>query len=130
MKKYRRAEKYFRESISHCKNINLRAETAKTYMEYGILLNELNRPQEARKYWVQATQFGTVYNLTNRERQILLLLFEGTKNDLIQDKLHISGNTLKTHLKNIYSKLKINSRKELLNLFMKFIEQDRITGTS
>lgn len=106
------------------------------------LSSSLRKMAEVKKGYVQepafdlksrsvlANKFGTFYNLTNRERQILLLLFEGTKNDLIQEKLHISGNTLKTHLKNIYSKLKINSRKELLNLFMKFIEQDRITGTS
>ncbi|MFP2997987.1 response regulator transcription factor [Spongiivirga sp. MCCC 1A20706] len=47
--------------------------------------------------------------LSNREREVLTLLAEGNSYDVIADKLFISKNTIKFHLKNIYIKLQVNS---------------------
>lgn len=48
--------------------------------------------------------------LSEREMDILKLLYEGVSNNQIAAQLFISINTLKTHLKNIYLKLDVNNR--------------------
>jgi two-component system response regulator DegU len=48
--------------------------------------------------------------LTKREAEIVGLLSQGRKNKAIADRLSISEKTVKTHLANIYPKLKIHSR--------------------
>jgi len=51
--------------------------------------------------------------LTLREINILKYLNEGYKNKQISEHLFISCNTVKTHVKNIYTKLNVNKREEL-----------------
>jgi len=48
--------------------------------------------------------------LTMREINILKYLNEGYKNKQISEHLFISCNTVKTHIKNIYTKLNVNKR--------------------
>ncbi|MEM9917588.1 MAG: response regulator transcription factor [Bacteroidota bacterium] len=50
--------------------------------------------------------------LTGREREVLNLLCQGKSYKVIGDALHISGNTVRFHLKNIYRKLQVNSKYE------------------
>lgn len=51
-------------------------------------------------------------NLTDRENEILGLLARGLQNREIANKLVVSENTVKTHLKNIMRKLHINNRSQ------------------
>lgn len=67
-------------------------------------------------------QFARQSNLTPREKQIMLLLIDGRNNPYIRENLNISNNTLKTHLRNIYSKLSINDRQQLLDLYNNYKE--------
>ncbi|MEQ8339348.1 MAG: LuxR C-terminal-related transcriptional regulator [Cyclobacteriaceae bacterium] len=56
---------------------------------------------------------GKLHNpLTEREFDTLRLTLEGKSNPEISDQLFISVNTVKYHLKNTYSKLGVNNRKE------------------
>ena len=48
--------------------------------------------------------------LTDQERQILSHLAEGEDNNTISEGLFISQNTLKTHMRNIFSKLGVSDR--------------------
>jgi DNA-binding NarL/FixJ family response regulator len=50
--------------------------------------------------------------LTPRETEILNLLCDGENYKTIADKLFISGDTVRQHIKNIYRKLQVNSRAE------------------
>jgi DNA-binding NarL/FixJ family response regulator len=50
--------------------------------------------------------------LSNREKEVLTLLADGNSYDSIAEKLFISKNTIKFHLKNIYIKLQVNSNIE------------------
>lgn len=50
------------------------------------------------------------YGLTSREKEILQLLVYGMSRQQIAEKLSISYHTVTTHLKNIYSKLHVNSK--------------------
>lgn len=53
--------------------------------------------------------------ISEREAEIITLLVEGYSNQEIAKKLYISPNTVKTHIKNIYAKLEVNNRLQLLN---------------
>lgn len=57
--------------------------------------------------------------LTPREREILTLLFKGDTNKILAEQLFISENTLKTHLKNIYKKLGVSNKRELLSMVIR-----------
>lgn len=51
-------------------------------------------------------------NLSPREGQILQLVSEGHSNKLIADKLDMSFDTVRTHLKRVFKKLHVKSRTE------------------
>jgi DNA-binding NarL/FixJ family response regulator len=48
--------------------------------------------------------------LTQREFDLLALLWEGYTNHQMAERLYVSINTVKTHLKNCYLKLEVNNR--------------------
>ena len=52
--------------------------------------------------------------LTPRETELLLLLTEGNDNTQISEKLHITTYTVKSHLQNIYRKLNVTNKTELI----------------
>lgn len=54
--------------------------------------------------------------LTAREREIAHLLARGRNGSFIQEKLVISRNTAKTHIRHIYAKLGVHSQQELIDL--------------
>lgn len=54
------------------------------------------------------------FNITNREREIAQLILVGKTNSEICSQLFISENTLKTHVKQLYSKLNIKNRNQLI----------------
>lgn len=56
------------------------------------------------------------YKLTKREREVAGLVYEGLSNPDIVDKLCISRNTVKQHVQNIYGKLGVSTRIELIHL--------------
>ena len=63
-------------------------------------------------------QFVSDGRLTEREKEIAALLLKGKTYRMIAGDLCLSENTIKTHVKNIYGKYKIQSRTELVNLMM------------
>ncbi|WP_298777831.1 LuxR C-terminal-related transcriptional regulator [uncultured Polaribacter sp.] len=75
---------------------------SKQVNEHSVNTKEKNKP--------------SLYDLSHREREIFDLLVLGKSNKEIADELNISINTVKFHVKNIYEKLNIKSRKEVLNL--------------
>ena len=53
--------------------------------------------------------------LSLREQEILSLLSKGLRYKEVADKLFLSTDTVRTHIRNIYGKLQVNSRTEALN---------------
>ncbi len=60
-------------------------------------------------------QIAKSYSLTNKEIDIFILLLNEYRYNKIATEMNISLNTVKTHIKHIYSKLDVSSKKELLS---------------
>ena len=56
------------------------------------------------------------WSLTEREREVMELLNRGLSRNEIAQAQSVSQNTVKTHLKNIYAKLGVHSRSEVLRI--------------
>ncbi|MFW5944012.1 MAG: response regulator transcription factor [Bacteroidota bacterium] len=75
----------------------------------GILITHLMRKRKQKSH-------NPVKNLTVQERKVYALLREGKSNKEISEEFNIGLSTVKSHANSIYSKLKVKSRKELMNL--------------
>lgn len=60
-------------------------------------------------------QKAELQKLSEREKEILNELSQGLRYKEIADKLFLSTETVRTHIRNIYEKLQVNSRTEALN---------------
>ena len=60
------------------------------------------------------------YELTPRERQIAELVCQGYRNEDISVQLDISAGTAKTHIRNIYRKVRVKSK---ISMLLKFIAE-------
>lgn len=56
------------------------------------------------------------HKLTEREREVLLLAYQGLTNPDIAEKLLISRYTVKRHMHNLFEKLDVSTRMELIHL--------------
>lgn len=65
-------------------------------------------------------RFADSYGLTNRERDIFALFAEGRSAPYIAEMLVLSENTVKTHLRHIYTKCNLHNRQELLDAIEAF----------
>lgn len=54
------------------------------------------------------------FDLTRREEDVLVLLAEGRTRSEMAKILFVSDNTVKTHMRNLYKKLKVGSKDELV----------------
>lgn len=63
--------------------------------------------------------FGTQYNLSSREQEILDYLLRGRSLRSIATETYLSYNTVKTHVSHIYRKANVHTRDELIDRFDK-----------
>ena len=54
-------------------------------------------------------------NLTDREYEIVSLLSKGYSYKMVADQVHLSLDTIRTHIKSIYSKLHVHSVTEAVH---------------
>ncbi|MEM8559463.1 MAG: response regulator transcription factor [Bacteroidota bacterium] len=66
--------------------------------------------------YVRGDDAGEDLGLTNRERDVLDLIVEGLIEDAIADRLSISPHTVRSHIKNLYEKLQVHSRAEVVRV--------------
>lgn len=65
---------------------------------------------------ISAMQKPTVdYHLSDRELEILSLLCKGNSCKMIASEIHLSIDTVRTHVKNIYQKLQVHSATEAVS---------------
>ncbi|HSJ68760.1 MAG TPA: response regulator transcription factor [Anditalea sp.] len=89
------------------------------YLELVSSLDELSKggaPMSSKIARMVINNFHSNPNspLSQREKDVLKLIAEGKSYSQIADQLFISKETSKTHIKNIYSKLEVNSKSEAI----------------
>lgn len=95
------------------------------FKKHLSLMIHNSRDMDADKYSVSALtpdkehirNICSTYNLTPRECEIVSLLLKGLRHTDIADTLMIADSTLRTHTANIYRKLNISRRSELITVF-------------
>jgi DNA-binding CsgD family transcriptional regulator len=139
-----RAEGLFHEAIEHLSRTRVRAELARTHLLYGEWQRRKNRRFDARASLrlahEQFTSMGleafaerarnellatgetvrkrtvaTRDDLTAQERQIAHLARDGLSNPEIGARLFLSPRTVEWHLRKVFSKLGIRSRRQLVS---------------
>lgn len=66
----------------------------------------------------QLESFRALYELTERETEILKLILAGKSNQEISDALFITVGTVKAHVHSIFGKLDVSRRSQLMTLFL------------
>ena len=65
----------------------------------------------------RVAELADAHRLTAREHEIVLLLARGRSASFIAEELVCSPATVRTHMKNIYVKLDVHSKQEIISLF-------------
>ncbi len=73
------------------------------------------RVLELFKTNLQPPVINDTYNLTPQEKKVLQLLVDGKSYKLIAAELFVANDTVKSHVKNIYSKLHVHSGTEAVS---------------
>jgi DNA-binding CsgD family transcriptional regulator len=77
----------------------------------------------------QSTQLldgmNEVFQISNREREIMELILQGKSNKEIEGLLFISYNTVKNHIYNIYQKMGVNSRGQMIHAVLQAQRQGK-----
>jgi DNA-binding CsgD family transcriptional regulator len=136
------AERLYLEAVKRLGRTRIRAELARTHLLYGEWLRRQNRRTDAREQlraahqmltamaaWgfaerarrellatgetVRKRMVSTARELTAQEAEIARLAGYGHTNPEISTKLFISPRTVEWHLRKVFTKLGISSRKEL-----------------
>ena len=82
---------------------------------HTFLIQLDGRPENKRSRAL--SDFKHIKQLTAREAEVIKLLLQGYTYKAIAESLFISENTMKFHVKNIYHKLNVNNKMELIKLF-------------
>jgi len=137
-----RAEPLYREAIEHLAQTRMRTELARAHLLYGEWLRRESRRVDARdqlhtafemlstmgldafadRAWRELVATGETVrkrgvdapkDLTAQEAQIALLARDGLSNPEISLQLFISARTVEWHLRKVFTKLGITSRRQL-----------------
>jgi DNA-binding CsgD family transcriptional regulator len=135
------AEVLHREAIDACSRSSGRLDLARAHLNYGEWLRRMRRRREAgRELAAAAEQFAamgaapfqaraerelaaarrrepaeppTAFDLTSQEAEIARLVTDGATNSEVAQALFISVNTVDYHLRKVFRKTGVSSRREL-----------------
>jgi ATP/maltotriose-dependent transcriptional regulator MalT len=83
----------------------------------GAELRAVGERGEPKEPAVERTRLGKVSGLTAQQLQIARYIAEGATNREVAERLFVSPRTVDYHLRNIFQRLSINSRAELIRRF-------------
>ncbi len=136
------AEALYREAIERLGRTRVRPQLARAHLLYGEWLRRGNRRVDARRELLQAFEMFSdmgmdafskraqrelaatgekvrmrvverLHDLTNQETQIARLARDGLTNQEIGSQLYLSARTVEWHLRKVFTKLEITSRRQL-----------------
>ncbi|MBX3616874.1 helix-turn-helix transcriptional regulator [Nitrosomonas sp.] len=100
------------------------SKLGKRLYEIKLTLIRSNTANQQDIYFLQvsrvANKIGKIFNrldrtgLTNRELEIATLIYQGNSPKEIAEEICLSYHTVRNHIKNIYSKLGVSTRSEML----------------
>ena len=76
-----------------------------------------SRPRRAGRWRRAALSMAADRGLSSRESEVFELLLKGYTKQRIAEELFIAYNTVRSHVRNIYSKCDAHSQQDLINLF-------------
>ena len=106
----------FADNWPYCKNYLVSdgfeesARISNKYLKSVLSCFNDNKVGESGENFREIEVQGLIESLSKRELNILILLSQGLQNKQIADSLSITVDTVKWHLKNIYSKLDVSQR--------------------
>lgn len=109
-------ENYFREE-AHVNGVAITMQKKRVVLSIrteNLYFITLEKDKADRVADVDSVSLSSRYGLTRRETDVTLLVAKGYINQEISDELFIGLSTVKTHISNIYSKLAVKSRTEML----------------
>lgn len=83
-------------------------------MAAGLASSDL--PSSEGGFEVRCHAIAASHHLSAREEEVMVLLAKGNTRASIAKRLFISENTVRAHVKNIYAKLYIHSKQQLINM--------------
>jgi DNA-binding CsgD family transcriptional regulator/streptogramin lyase len=81
-----------------------------------IVFRIKSKPRPSEKKAIESMKILEKYQLTKREIEILTLVIQGKSNKDIANILYISEGTVKNHVYNIYQKMGVKNRLQILNM--------------
>ncbi len=85
-------------------------------LEFFRMMKSLNENEEQSRMMTAALeQLENEFNISQREAEVLELIYKGKGNQEISEELFISINTTKKHINSIFRKLDVDSRAELMS---------------
>jgi DNA-binding NarL/FixJ family response regulator len=112
------------ESLQHLLQVIRGVAKGETWLppaEVGRVLRLLIQDQDRRRENDQLLDA-----LTPREREVLTCLAEGAGRREVAEQLHLSANTVRTHLQNLMTKLGVHSTLEAVAMSRAHLEQLRV----
>lgn len=73
-------------------------------------------PAAVETFEERCLRVAEAYKLTRRETDVFSLMAHGRSSSVIEERLVLSRNTIKTHVRNIYGKLGVHSQQELIDV--------------
>ena len=89
---------------------------AAAVLSFYLKLRKKPQAQSINGSEVDLAGLSEHFSLTNREKEITALVFMGKTNKEIEKELFISLKTVKSHLYNVYQKLNVQNRLQLINI--------------
>lgn len=90
-----------------------------------VMEGQMVFPAAARRLMFQPAAETAVLSLSDREEEVLAAVAEGLTNIQAAERLHISENTVKFHLQNIYQRLGVTNRTEAARWYLQRVAGGR-----
>ena len=92
-----------------------------TQQEKAIQSGQQSEQDNIEKKEVIVTNLANRYQLTSREKEALRWIMHGRSAKTIAKELYIAESTVKTHIYNLYKKMGVHTRHELMELIDNFV---------